>query len=214
VSRLDELRRRSEFRRRSELWRRTAPGATERPVKGGAPNGSGMEGRVPAVEQVASVYRQLADAYSNERSKATHERAWQRIELKGSLRKKGRALVPRARVRWAAYSLAALAVVAVLALLVWPEEGRIKYALHGGRLHDGWIVPVEQLATLSFTDGSLLELSEGSALSVDALGPHSALSRLARGRVHVRVQHHDDTKWTFLAGPYEVRVEGTAFDLS
>jgi TolA-binding protein len=30
----------------------------------------------------------------------------------------------------------------------------------------------------------------------------------------VRVQHHDDTQWTFLAGPYEVRVLGTAFDLA
>jgi tetratricopeptide (TPR) repeat protein len=34
------------------------------------------------------------------------------------------------------------------------------------------------------------------------------------GRLHVRVEHNDDTSYRFLAGPYEVRVVGTEFDLA
>lgn len=170
---------------------------------------------VPTEEQVAATYRQLADAYSLERARANRERTWQRIELKASLKKRSR-LSPRARrgLRWGGWSLAAAAAALVVYFVAVPDPGRLEYAVEGGHVEQGWVVTAKQVARLDFSDGSELQLAEDSALSVDALGPHSALTRLARGRVTVEVEHHDDTRWTFLAGPYEVRVEGTAFDLS
>jgi tetratricopeptide (TPR) repeat protein len=50
--------------------------------------------------------------------------------------------------------------------------------------------------------------------SVDVLGKNTALTRLVSGKLHVRVQHHEDTNYRFIAGPYEVRVVGTEFDLA
>jgi hypothetical protein len=183
----------------------------------GSPQGPKVvphERPLPSIEQVSATYRQLADAYSKERVAVGHERTWQRIELKAALRR--RAFSPRvsSTVRWAGWSLVAAAAAAVVVFAAWPSPSRLEYALEGGSVEQGWVVTSKDAAHLEFTDGSELRLGAESALSVDALGPHSALSRLARGRVRVDVEHHDDTKWTFLAGPYEVRVEGTSFDLS
>lgn len=177
---------------------------------------------LPTEQQVAGVYRQLADDYSAARASQNRERTWQRIELKWSLQRKGalssRSVPPRARARLAAYSFAALALTALCLVLVWPSSAQLEYAVRGpvtdGKLGHGWVVTSAELATLDFTDGSELRLAPETALNVNALGPRSALARLARGSVRVDVEHHDDTRWTFLAGPYEVRVEGTTFDLS
>jgi TolA-binding protein len=53
-----------------------------------------------------------------------------------------------------------------------------------------------------------------SAVDVEIAGDHAALVRLLSGKLRVGVKHHDDTAWRFLAGPYEVRVIGTHFDLT
>jgi ferric-dicitrate binding protein FerR (iron transport regulator) len=179
---------------------------------------------LPSEQQVAAVYRQLADDYSLARASANRERTWQRIELKWSLQRKGAlqprsAIAPRARARLLGYAAAALAFAVVCVFLLWPHSAQLEYAVRGGpvstgNMGHGWVVTAEQVATLDFTDGSELALAPDTALNVNALGPHGAFTRLARGSVHVAVEHHDDTRWTFLAGPYEVRVEGTKFDLS
>ena len=39
------------------------------------------------------------------------------------------------------------------------------------------------------------------------------MTRLTDGRLHVAVHHEPDTNYRFLAGPYEVQVVGTEFDL-
>jgi len=39
------------------------------------------------------------------------------------------------------------------------------------------------------------------------------LTRLVDGRLHIAVHHEPDTNYRFLAGPYEVQVVGTEFDL-
>jgi MYXO-CTERM domain-containing protein len=125
----------------------------------------------------------------------------------------------RARARLIGYSAAAVALVTLCVVMLWPSSAQLEYAVRGGpvgtgNMGAGWVVTASELATLDFTDGSAVLLSPDTALNVNALGPRSALTRLARGSVRVAVEHHDDTRWTFLAGPYEVRVEGTTFELS
>jgi hypothetical protein len=46
------------------------------------------------------------------------------------------------------------------------------------------------------------------------VGRNAALTRLVRGKLHVRVAHNDGTSYRFIAGPYEIRVVGTEFDLA
>lgn len=178
---------------------------------------------LPSEGQVAEVFRRLSDAYSDERARATRGRTWQRIELKQSLSarlRRGPWMPPgTGRARLASYFLAALAMTVLCVFLLWPESGRLEYTHVGGVVqfatpNESRVTTDTMPAKLAFSDGSLLEVKEASDLSISALGRHSALSRLARGSVKVSVQHHEDTRWTFLAGPYEVRVEGTSFDLS
>jgi TolA-binding protein len=51
-------------------------------------------------------------------------------------------------------------------------------------------------------------------VDVEIAGDHAALVRLLSGKLRVGVKHHEETAWRFLAGPYEVRVIGTRFDLA
>src|SRR6185369_6733728 len=90
----------------------------------------------------------------------------------------------------------------------------LRYEVAGGEVTGGLIRAERGEALVSFTDESSLRVEKTSRLSVDVVGQHAALTRLMSGKLHVKVQHHDDTSYRFLAGPYEVRVIGTEFDLA
>lgn len=173
---------------------------------------------LPTDKQVATVFRQLADDYSDELARGSKERTWQRIELKqrltqrhsGWVRSRARTSVPRLF----AYGMAALSVACLCVFLLWPEPESFGFTVTGAQLDNGWVNTKEESARLDFTDGSRLSVDEETSVHVNVLGEHSALTRLARGSVRVAVEHREHTNWTFLAGPYEVQVEGTTFDLS
>jgi hypothetical protein len=65
-----------------------------------------------------------------------------------------------------------------------------------------------------FADGTTVAPVAGAAVTVDASAAKHPRVRVVGGRVHVRVVHQDGRQWTFHAGPYAVRVTGTAFDLT
>ena len=67
---------------------------------------------------------------------------------------------------------------------------------------------------VSLSDGSSILAENRTKFSVDVVGRNAALTRLVAGKLHVRVAHNDDTSYRFIAGPYEVRVVGTEFDLA
>jgi hypothetical protein len=64
---------------------------------------------------------------------------------------------------------------------------------------------------LKFTEGSLVELKPGARARVAATTPLGATVLLETGRAAVDVVHRDRADWTVVAGPYSVRVHGTAF---
>jgi len=68
-------------------------------------------------------------------------------------------------------------------------------------------------AQLLFTDGSQIGLHRAARLTVASLTARGSDIRLLDGQVDVEVRHQPDTAWTFQAGPYTVRVKGTAFEL-
>jgi hypothetical protein len=74
--------------------------------------------------------------------------------------------------------------------------------------------PEDQPAELRFSDESTLVAAPGSRLRVEHTNPHGARVLLERGRANVHVMHESSTAWAFAAGPFEVHVTGTLFDLA
>jgi ferric-dicitrate binding protein FerR (iron transport regulator) len=107
----------------------------------------------------------------------------------------------------------ALAAAAVLTLGS-RADAQLAYDLRGGSVHGGVIEAERGEATVALSDGSSILAENRTRFSVDIVGRNAALTRLVAGKLHVRVAHSDDTSYRFLAGPYEVRVVGTQFELS
>lgn len=109
----------------------------------------------------------------------------------------------------------ALAVASAL-VLAWGSkaDAKLSFELRGGSTHGGIIEAARGEATVALSDGSTILAENGTKFSVDVLGRNAALTRLVAGTLHVRVEHNEDTSYRFVAGPYEVRVVGTEFELS
>jgi hypothetical protein len=67
---------------------------------------------------------------------------------------------------------------------------------------------------LAFSDGSQVTLAAHAVAEVTELSAHGARVRLSRGAAEVAIQKRKHAAWQFQAGPYTVRVTGTAFKLS
>lgn len=64
---------------------------------------------------------------------------------------------------------------------------------------------------IKFTEGSVVELNPGARVRVAATTARGATVLLETGRASVDVVHRERADWTIMAGPYSVRVHGTAF---
>jgi ferric-dicitrate binding protein FerR (iron transport regulator) len=179
----------------------------------------------PTEEQVASVFRALAEGRSLERAHSTRQDTWRRLQIKRQYRARRSASSWFFELGWKVRLGAATAVTAVaLMFVLWPAPTDLTYALRQQQgntsgegvatLDDGWVRTGSEPAALDFSDGSVLEMAAHTMLNVNVLGEHSAWTRVSKGKVTARVHHADKTNWSFFAGPYEVRVVGTTFDLN
>ncbi len=158
--------------------------------------------------QLTRAFRALAEEHAASQEAATREQSWR------LLRSRQQRLAPAplvSRRLW--FGFAAALLVAGLALVLWPKRA-LDYELSGGSAEDRIVRTSGDAATLSFSDGSTIEALPQTTLAVNIVGRHKALTRLSRGELKVRVKHDADTDWRFVAGPYELRVIGTAFDLA
>lgn len=184
-----------------------------------------MQRPPPTEAQIAQAFRSLADAHACERAKLSRERAWRRVQVKwqGRVRERSSGWLIRADWRVRVGALAAFA--AALALILWPaDDAPLTYTVAGdgaatadqgpADADDGWIRSGRSSKTVDFSDGSSVELSAESQLNLSVTGKHSAVARLSSGKLTARVHHADETNWSFLAGPFEVRVVGTSFDMA
>lgn len=113
--------------------------------------------------------------------------------------------------RWAIPVASALCVACALLLLRTPS---LTYAVHGAAVSSKYVSASEnQAAELRFSDSSTLVAAPGSRLRIEDTNPHGARVLLERGRTSVHVVHQSSTTWTFGAGPFEVHVIGTRFEL-
>lgn len=161
--------------------------------------------------QVARVFRALANEHAGKREPLDRQLAFQRLVTRAAERR-GRRTSPS----WLIRSLipAAASFMLVVALVVGLQGPTLEYALEGSfSARDGQIQSAGGTARLRFSDDSTLSATGPTSLSVSVVGKQAALTRLARGELHVDVRHREGTDFRFFAGPYEVRVVGTRFDL-
>jgi hypothetical protein len=117
------------------------------------------------------------------------------------------------RMRLVPIALAAAVVLALgfAAHRFWPKP--IAYAVHGAPLDGPYVSASTDPVSVAFSDGTIVRAEPGSRLRVDEPTRSGARVLIERGRAAVSVAHRSGAEWSFLGGPFEVRVTGTRFDL-
>ncbi len=112
---------------------------------------------------------------------------------------------------------AALVTVLVLSVALFFPKTTIEYSVDGARAADGGFVqaPADQVATVRFSDGSLVVLSAGARGRVRELREKGARFTVETGSVEVEVaKRPGGADYVIEAGPYAVRVTGTRFTIA
>lgn len=137
--------------------------------------------------------------------------AAQRARLLAAVSKSSRA--PRLSLVFALGAAVALvAAVLVVRGRAMPREP-LQGAWQGRSLAESSrvVAPAGRGETLAFSDGSRVELGARAEIALSKLGPEQARLELAQGHVDATIRKGTGRAWTFAAGPYAVRVVGTAF---
>lgn len=164
-----------------------------------------------APSDVSATFRALSDEHAHKRGAAERAATWQLIERRLALRSD---TIESARSWWRMAVPAvgfSVAVAAGVAFALWPSQ--LHYDVRGAEVAGGWIQSRGAVGSVSFSDGSQVGMQPGSSLAIDVTGSHSARTRLAQGDLEVSVKHERSTDFRFLAGPYQVHVVGTKFQL-
>jgi hypothetical protein len=156
---------------------------------------------------LTALARKMPHAESPRRDVASFERFEDRLLQRRFGRQGRRATFARAALG------SALVVLCLGAWWVRPRLGdqpaaeSLRYAVQASSAADG-------PQRFAFSDGSHVVLGAEAAAQVAELSPHGARVRLARGHAEVSIARRKLAAWQFQAGPYTVRVTGTAFKLS
>lgn len=123
------------------------------------------------------------------------------------------------RTRWGGAWLAGLGVAfsaaAVAGVLYFRSlSDHITFEVQGGAIADNGQVVGGADTRIHFSDGSVAQLMRGSEATVENLTDHGADVVLKRGTMHMQVAKKPQASWKVAAGPYNVQVTGTAFDVS
>lgn len=128
------------------------------------------------------------------------------------------ASAPRRRtLAWSLSFAAACVAAIVIFFAARRHEPAISFTT-GGASSPGavgqWVAPQgESGLDLRFSEGTVVTVSPGGRMRVTETSNTGATLLIERGAIHAAITHRDDrTKWSVQAGPFEVRVTGTAFD--
>jgi len=118
-------------------------------------------------------------------------------------------------VAGACAAVAMVAAVWVARRPLAPANATLQGAWQGRSLPERSTVvaPAERGETLSFSDGSRVELGARAEIALSKLAPEQARLELAHGHVDATIRKGTGRAWTVAAGPYSVRVVGTAFSV-
>jgi len=102
--------------------------------------------------------------------------------------------------------------LAVLAWILWPRA--LRYEVKGSELGGPYVsAPLATPVEVTFSEGTTLHVEPDGKLRIDDVRSNGARVLIERGNTTAQVAHRNGTEWTFVAGPFEVRVIGTRFDL-
>ena len=136
------------------------------------------------------------------------EGSFLRIQQKLTQRAVGR----RRRAQVGGGLMAALVVVALTAWFGFRDPA-ITYSVVGAAVVDGDHVVGGKGTALKFSDGSEFALEPGTDARISDVTPRGGRVNLV-GSARVAIAKKAGAAWTVAAGPYTVRVTGTAFDVS
>ena len=74
--------------------------------------------------------------------------------------------------------------------------------------------PVRQRLPIHFSHGSLVRLDPAARARIVEVADRGSRILLESGMAHASIVHHADTRWSVQAGPFDVRVTGTQFDVA
>lgn len=117
---------------------------------------------------------------------------------------------------WVAGAVALGSAAALAGALLFMHEPppHITFEVAGGALGaDGHVVG-HNGTRIRFSDGSEASLANGAEAQIANLTEHGADVVLTRGTMRVHIAKKPQAAWKVAAGPYDVRVTGTAFDVS
>jgi hypothetical protein len=152
---------------------------------------------------------QLARAAFTDELSASEQAGWSRLETK--LSGQPRPLRPLAVGLGLAAAAAAVAVLA----LGWhqtPPSLGFRVVDEAGVAHTA--PDLASAGRIEFSDGSQVTLTAEARASVTAIDARGARIRLEHGRLSAHFVHLPKASWSMVAGPYQVIVTGTAFDVS
>lgn len=126
------------------------------------------------------------------------------------------AVAPQAAPRSRGWLLAAAATAAAAGVAFFTLRPRpISYEVQGGRSDGPYVsAPALTPVTVAFSDGSSIAADPGARLRVDEARVAGARVLVERGKTTVHVEHHATSAWDFVAGPFDVHVTGTRFELA
>lgn len=125
---------------------------------------------------------------------------------------------------WVVPAVAALGVAAGIALTATVvmkhsaglSGAPLSYVIeNGSQAQDGSLdVPSGPPRVVRFSDGTEVRVDTGTQARVRFVTKHGAALAMSRGALHASVIHSASSEWRFDAGPFVVRVTGTAFGLA
>jgi hypothetical protein len=116
---------------------------------------------------------------------------------------------------WAA-GLAVMSAGAVAATLFFLQASpaKLSFQVAGGALDARGHVVGGEHTLIRFSDGSEAALARGAEAQIAHVTERGAEVVLANGSMRVHIAKKPEAAWKVAAGPYDVRVTGTAFDVS
>jgi len=167
----------------------------------------------PSVAKLAELARgQLGEMSDLQKARGLH----------GVVTNLGQVHLHSSRVHRRRFWLATAGAVTALGVVAWlfgpalVANKPLTYAMTQGEIQAGGYFRSGLTAqpTIRFSDGTKVDLmanARGRIASVDA---HGARVTLDEGEAHVEVVPRAEARWQFDAGPFVVRVQGTAFALA
>jgi hypothetical protein len=113
------------------------------------------------------------------------------------------------------FTYAAAALVLLLAGGSWllGREKPVTYSVVNGAVVDGDRIIGGAATRVRFSEGSELTLEPGAETRINTLDEHGGHLSLREGSAKVAIAKRPGAAWTLAAGPYAIRVTGTAFAL-